>query len=316
MRTTTLGPNGPEVGRIGLGTMGMSFGYDPNGRDDDTSVQVIHRAIELGVTLLDTADVYGPFTNEELVGRAVAGRRDEVVLSTKGGQTVDDHGIHPNAGRPEQLRDAVDASLKRLGTDFIDLYFIHRIDPTVPLEESWGALAELVSAGKLRALGLSEVSLEEIRRAEAVHPVSAVQSEASLFTRRSLSEVLPYCEERGISFMPYSPLGRGVLAGAFSKPADLPDGDWRKFMPRFTEEAMAHNNAIVDVVRTVADRHGVTLSQVALAWLLEQGRYVIPIPGTKRTKYLQDNASAAEVRLTAEDIAELDALPEPLGASE
>ncbi|RLV10058.1 aldo/keto reductase [Streptomyces griseocarneus] len=316
MRTTTLGKNGPVVGRIGLGTMGMSFGYDPNGRDDDTSVKVIHRALELGVNLLDTADVYGPFTNEELVGRAIAGRRAEFVLSTKGGQTVDENGIHPNAGRPEQLRAAVDASLQRLGTDYVDLYFIHRLDPSVPLEESWGALAELVQAGKLRALGLSEVSLEEIRRAEKVHPVTAVQSEASLFTRGSLGDVLAHCNEQGIAFMPYSPLGRGVLAGAFSKPSDLPEGDWRKFLPRFSEEAMAHNDAIVDVVRGVADRHGVTLSQIALAWLLEQGEYVIPIPGTKRLKYLEDNAAGADVRLSAEDLAQLDALPEPLGASE
>ncbi|WP_058045448.1 aldo/keto reductase [Streptomyces roseifaciens] len=315
MRTTTLGKNGPEVGRIGLGTMGMSFAYDPQNRNDDASVKVIHRAIDLGVTLLDTADVYGPFTNEELVGKALAGRRDEVVLATKGGLVLDENGLALN-GRPDYLKSALEASLKRLGTDHVDVYMLHRIDPGVPVEESWGALAELVAAGKVGAIGLSEVALEDVKRAQAVHPVAVVESEASLFTRDSFGEVLPYCNEQGIAFLPYSPLGRGLLTGRFSNPADLTEDDWRRAMPRFTEEAMAANKAIVDTVATIADRHGVTLSQVALAWLVAQGEHVVPIPGTKTLAYLEQNAAAADVELTAAEIAELDALPAPVGARE
>ncbi|MGK5733971.1 aldo/keto reductase [Streptomyces sp. URMC 124] len=315
MRTTTLGKNGPEVGRIGLGTMGMSFAYDPQNRNDDASVKVIHRAIDLGVTLLDTADVYGPFTNEELVGKALAGRRDQVVLATKGGLVLDENGLSLN-GRPDYLKQALEASLKRLGTDHVDVYMLHRIDPGVPVEESWGALAELVAEGKAGAIGLSEVALEDVKRAQAVHPVAVVESEASLFTRDSFGEVLPYCNEQGIAFLPYSPLGRGLLTGRFSNPADLTEDDWRRAMPRFTEEAMAANKAIVDTVATIAERHGVTLSQVALAWLVAQGEHVVPIPGTKTLAYLEQNAAAADVELTAAEIAELDALPAPVGARE
>ncbi|MEK8172833.1 aldo/keto reductase [Streptomyces sp. M19] len=313
MRATTLGRSGPEVGRIGLGTMGMSFGYDPHGRDDDTSVKVIHRALDLGVTLIDTADIYGPFTNEELVGRAIAGRRDEVVLSTKGGQVVDETGIHPSRGRPEQLRAAVDASLRRLGTDHVDLYFLHRIDPAVPLEESWGALGEIAATGKVRALGLSEVSLEELRRAEAVHPVNAVQSEMSLFTRASADTVVPYCVEHGIAFLPYSPLGR------VCSPARSPSR--RTFRGRLAAHpAPVHRGG--DGRQRQDRRRGprgrgparAAPGQVALAWLLAKGDHVVPIPGTKRTRYLEENAAAADLRLTAEDIAELDALP-PRGRS-
>ncbi|WP_217240380.1 aldo/keto reductase [Streptomyces sp. AC555_RSS877] len=315
MRTTTLGKNGPVVGRVGLGTMGMSFGYDPHGWDDDASVKVIHRALDLGVNLIDTADVYGPFTNEELVGRALKGRRDEVVLSTKGGLVVDENGLGLN-GTPEHLSAAVDASLRRLGVDHIDLYFLHRVDPNVPLEESWGALAEQVEAGKIRSLGLSAVTLEQVRAADAVHEVGAVESEASLFTRDAFADVVPYTVERGIAFLPFSPLGRGLLTGAFAKPADLPKDDWRSTQPRFTEEAFAHNKAIVDVVSAVAGRHGATTAQVALAWLLAKGEYIVPIPGTKTERYLEQNAGGADVQLTAEDVAELDALPEPMGAPE
>ncbi|MFG2781240.1 aldo/keto reductase [Streptomyces prunicolor] len=315
MRTTTLGKNGPVVGRVGLGTMGMSFGYDPHGWDDDASVKVVHRALDLGVNLIDTADVYGPFTNEELVGRALKGRRDEVVLSTKGGLVVDENGLGLN-GRPEYLSGAVDASLQRLGVDHIDLYFLHRVDPTVPLEESWGALAEQVKAGKIRALGLSAVSLEQVRAAETVHEVAAVESEASLFTRDAFADVLPYTVEKGIAFLPFSPLGRGLLTGAFARPGDLPKDDWRSTQPRFTEEAFAHNKAIVDAVATVAARHEATTAQVALAWLLTKGDYVVPIPGTKTERYLTQNAGGADLDLTPQDVAELDALPEPLGAPE
>ncbi|MFD4522527.1 aldo/keto reductase [Streptomyces sp. NPDC058470] len=315
MRTTTLGKNGPVVGRVGLGTMGMSFGYDPHGWDDDASVKVIHRALDLGVNLIDTADVYGPFTNEELVGRALKGRRDEVVLSTKGGLVVDENGLSLN-GSPEHLSAAVDASLQRLGVDHIDLYFLHRVDPTVPLEESWGALAEQVAAGKIRSLGLSAVTLEQVRAAESVHEVAAVESEASLFTRDAFAEVLPYTVERGIAFLPFSPLGRGLLTGALAKAADLPKDDWRSTQPRFTDEAFAHNKAIVDTVAAVAGRHSASTAQVALAWLLSKGEYVVPIPGTKTERYLEQNAGGADLDLSAEDIAELNALPEPLGAAE
>ncbi|MFB6906196.1 aldo/keto reductase [Streptomyces bacillaris] len=315
MRTTTLGTNGPSVGRIGLGTMGMSFGYDPHGWDDDASTTVIRRALDLGVNLIDTADVYGPFTNEELVGRAIKGRRDEVVLSTKGGLVVGESGLGLD-GRPEHLTAAVEASLARLGTDRIDLYFLHRVDPQVPLEDSWGALAELVAQGKIRALGLSAVTLDQVRAAQKVHEVAAVESEASLFTRDAFDDVLPYTVEQGIAFLPFSPLGRGLLTGAFTNPADLPRDDWRSTQPRFTEEAFAHNKSIVDAVRAVADRHGATPAQVALAWLLTKGEHVVPIPGTKTERYLVQNAGAAALDLTTQDVAELDALPAPLGDPE
>ncbi|MFD6950861.1 aldo/keto reductase [Nocardiopsis sp. TSRI0078] len=315
MRTTTMGGNGPEVGRVGLGTMGMSFGYDPHGRDDDRSLGVIRRALDLGVNLIDTADAYGPFTNEELVGKAIAGRRDDVVLATKGGLVVDENGLGLN-GTPEHLRAAVDGSLSRLGVDHIDLYFLHRVDPEVPLEESWGALAEAVAAGKVRSLGLSAVALDQIRRAQEVHPVSAVESEASLFTRDAFEDVLPHCRENGIAFLPFSPLGRGLLTGAFSKPSDLPQDDWRATQPRFTEEALAHNRGLVETVGRVAERHGATTGQVALAWLIAQGDHVIPIPGTKKHERLEENAGGADLVLTKEDMAELDALPAPMGAPE
>ncbi|MBO1331387.1 aldo/keto reductase [Streptomyces sp. VRA16 Mangrove soil] len=315
MRTTTLGVNGPTVGRIGLGTMGMSFGYDPQGRDDATSVSVIRQALDLGVTLIDTADVYGPYTNEELVGQALAGRREDAVLVTKGGLTMSEEGLGFN-GRPDHLRAAIDASLKRLGTDYVDLYFLHRIDPEVPLEESWGALGEIADAGKVRAIGLSEVGLAEIQRAESVRRVDAVESEMSLFTRGSMTDVLPYLRDRGIAFLPYSPLGRGLLTGRFSAPSDLTDGDWRSGLPRFTEEAMRANQAQVDAVHEVARRHEATAGQVALAWLLEQGEHIVPIPGTKNPRYLAENAAAADLVLSTADLAALDALPAPVGARE
>ncbi|NYI07426.1 aldo/keto reductase [Allostreptomyces psammosilenae] len=319
MRTTTLGSKGPEVGVIGLGCMGMTHAYDPTGRDEATSISVIHRALELGVTLIDTADVYGPFTNEDLVGKALRGRREQAVLATKVGLLV---GGAPDAnppglirnGRPEYVREAIDASLRRLGTDHVDLYQLHRVDPEVPIEETWGALAEAVAAGKALRIGLSEVSVEEIKRAQAVHPVASVQSELSLWTRDPLAEVLPYCEEQGIAFLPFSPLGRGFLAGRFASGADLPEGDWRARLPRFQDEALRANQAIVDAVKAIAARREVTPAQVALAWVVAQGEYVVPIPGTKTPKYLEDNAGAADLTLTPEDLAELDALPAPVGS--
>ena len=319
MRTTTLGSSGPQVGAVGLGCMGMTHAYDPAGRDDDTSVAVIRQAVDLGVTLIDTADVYGPFTNEELVGRALAGGlREQVVLATKVGLTYDGGNLAQGGqlvrnGRPEYVRQAIDASLRRLGTDHVDLYQLHRIDPEVPVEETWGALAEAVTAGKARRIGLSEVSVDEIRRAQSVHPVASVQSELSLWTRDPLAEVLPYCESEGIAFLPFSPLGRGFLTGSIASTDDLPADDWRRTLPRFQAEALAANQALVDAVRAIAERHGATPAQVALAWVLAQGRYVVPIPGTKTPKYLADNAGAAGLTLTAEDLARLDALPAPTG---
>ncbi|RNL81963.1 aldo/keto reductase [Halostreptopolyspora alba] len=294
--------------------MGMTFAYDPAGRDDDVSVSVIHRALDLGMTLIDTADVYGPHTNERLVGRALADRRDRAVLATKVGLEVapEKQKLVRN-GRPEHVRAAVDASLRRLGTDHIDLYQLHRVDPDVPIEETWGAMAEAVTAGKVGALGLSEVSVPEIERVTAVHPVTSVQSELSLWTRDALSEVVPFCEANGIAFLPFSPLGRGFLTGGIQSAADLQEGDMRRNNPRFQQEAIEANQALTDRVREIGERRGATSAQVALAWVRAQGRYVVPIPGTKTPRYLEDNAAAAEVTLTPEDLADLDALPAPRG---
>ncbi|MEU8132896.1 aldo/keto reductase [Streptodolium elevatio] len=320
MKTTTLGSDGPVVGVIGLGCMGMTHAYDPAGRDDETSIGVLHRAVELGVTLIDTADVYGPYTNEELVGRGLAGIRDRVVLATKVGLETKPEGERGAGmramrfnGKPEHVRRSIDESLRRLGTDHVDLYQLHRVDPEVPVEETWGALAEVVAAGKARRIGLSEVSVEEIKRAQAVHPVASVQSELSLWTRDALAEVVPYCNAQGIAFLPFSPLGRGFLTGNFATVDDLPEGDWRRGLPRFQADAIAANQALVAAVRAIADRLGATPAQVALAWVRAQGEYVVPIPGTKTPKYLADNAGASDVVLSAADLADLDALPAPEG---
>ncbi len=325
MRTTTLGSKGPEVGVIGLGCMGMTHSYDmETPRDDAISISVIHQALDLGVTLIDTADAYGPYTNEELVGCALAGgHRDRAVLATKVGlladsvQTANPGNSSPGTardGRPEHVRASIDGSLRRLGTDHVDLYQLHRVDPQVPLEETWGAMAETVAAGKARHIGLSEVTVGEIRRAQAVHPVTSVQSELSLWTRDALAEVLPHCQEQGIAFLPFSPLGRGFLTGRFSSFDDLPRDDFRRGLPRFQQDALRANLAIVGRVRQVAERAGATPAQVALAWVLAQGRQVVPIPGTKTPKYLADNVGAAGIQLSAADLAELDALPAPEGA--
>jgi aryl-alcohol dehydrogenase-like predicted oxidoreductase len=325
MRTTTLGSKGPGTGVMGLGCMGMTISYDMGTpRDDATSIAVIHQALDLGMTLIDTADVYGPFTNEELVGRALAGRhRDLAVLATKVGlvtdspQTADPGNNSPGAGRsgrPEHVRQSIDGSLRRLRTDHVDLYQLHRVDPQVPLEETWGAMAGVVAAGKARHIGLSEVTVEEIKRAQAVHPVTSVQSELSLWTRNALADVLPHCQKHGIAFLPFSPLGRGFLTGRFSSFDDLPQEDFRRGLPRFQQAALRANLAIVGRVRKIAERAGATSAQVALAWVLAQGRYVIPIPGTKTPRYLLENAGAADVELSAADLTELDALPAPEGA--
>ena len=308
-----LGPDGPEVGAVGLGCMGMSWAYGAAERDDSQSREVLRRALDLGVTLVDTADVYGPFTNEELVGSGLRGRRDEAFLATKCGLVVAEDGTVGRDGRPEHVRAAIDASLRRLGTDRVDLWQLHRVDPEVPVEETWGAMAEQVAAGKALALGMSEVGVAELDRAHAVHPVTTVQSELSLWTRDALPEVLPWCAAHGAGFLPFSPLGRGFLTGTVTA-GSFDSTDFRARNPRFTEQAMAANAALVDVVRAVAERRGATAAQVALAWVLAQGEHLVPIPGTKKVGYLEQNAAAAEVRLTAEDRAELDALPAPEGA--
>jgi aryl-alcohol dehydrogenase-like predicted oxidoreductase len=326
MQTTTLGNGGPQVGVIGLGCMGMTASYDlETARDDATSVAVIHRALELGMTLIDTADAYGPYTNEVLVGRALAdGHRGRAVLATKVGLVMgasdDTKAAGPASpgagrdGRPEHVRTSIDESLRRLGTEYVDLYQLHRVDPAVPLEETWGAMAETVGAGKARHIGLSEVSVAEIKVAQSVHPVSTVQSELSLWTRDVLAEVLPYCREQGIGLLPFAPLGRGFLAGRFASFDDLPQDDFRRKLPRFQQDALRANLAIVARVRQVADRLGVTPAQVALAWVLAQGAQVVPIPGTKTPKYLEENAGAGAVTLTSADLAELDEMPAPEGS--
>jgi aryl-alcohol dehydrogenase-like predicted oxidoreductase len=324
MRTTTLGKDGPRVGVIGLGCMGMTHSYDlETPRDNATSIAVIHQALDLGMTLIDTADVYGPYTNEELVGRALDGsHRDRAVLATKVGLTGDtvqvanpgssSPGLARN-GRPEHIRRAIDASLRRLRTGYVDLYQLHRVDPQVPLEETWGAMAETVAAGKARQIGLSEVSVDEIERAQAIHPVASVQSELSLWTRDALAEVLPYCQLHGIAFLPFSPLGRGFLTGRFASADDLPTEDFRRGLPRFQREALRANLAIVGQVREVARRTAATPAQVALAWVLAKGEHVVPIPGTKTPAYLAENASAAGLTLNTTDLADLDAVPAPVG---
>ncbi|HET6551667.1 MAG TPA: aldo/keto reductase [Solirubrobacter sp.] len=306
---------GRDVGPIGLGCMGMSWAYDAAERDDAESVAVIRRALDIGVTLLDTADVYGPFTNEELVGRALEGRRDEAVLATKCGFVVEDVAeyVLRRDGRPEHVRSAAEGSLRRLQTDVIDLYQLHRVDPDVPLEETWGAMAEQVQAGKARALGMSEVGVDELERAHAIHPVAAVQSEASLWTRDAFAEVIPWCASHGAAFLAFAPLGRGFLTGALA-PQQFPPGDFRKNNPRFQRDAMQANVALVEGVKTIAGRRGVTPAQVALAWLLAQGDHIVPIPGTKRRARLEENAAAAALTLTSDDLSELEALPEAFGA--
>ena len=297
--------------RIGLGCMPMSFGY-VDAASDDTPERVIGRALDLGVTMFDTADVYGPFTNEDLVGRALEGRRDEATIATKVGLVVGPSGGYPltRDARPERIVEQVHGSLKRLRTDTIDIYYLHRVDDLVPLEESWGAMASLVEAGLVRALGLSEVGVHELDRAHAIHPVAAVQSELSLWTRDPLEEVVPWCAEHGAAFVPFSPLGRGFLTGTISE-ARFDASDFRSSNPRFTNEAIEANQQIVTVVRTVAERRGATPAQVAIAWTLAQGEHVLPIPGTKRIRYLEENVGAADLTLSDDELVALDAAPPP-----
>lgn len=305
MRTRALGSQGLQVSSEGLGCMGMSEFY---GRaDEDEAIATIHRALELGVTLLDTADMYGPFTNEKLVGRAIADRRDRVVLATKFGNERREDGSWVGInGKPEYVRSACEASLARLGVEHIDLYYQHRVDQSVPIEETVGAMAELVSEGKVRYLGLSEASPQTIRRAHAVHPISALQTEYSLWSRDPEEQILPTVRELEIGFVAYSPLGRGFLSGRYRKPEDLPEDDFRRHHPRFQGENFTHNLELVERVEQIAQEKQVTAGQLALAWVLSRGDDIVPIPGTKRRSYLEENVAAAEIELSGEDLDRLD----------
>jgi aryl-alcohol dehydrogenase-like predicted oxidoreductase len=306
METIALGTQGLEVSRQGLGCMGMSDFYGPG--DDDESSATIHRALDLGVTFFDTSDMYGPHTNEVLVGKALAGRRDEAVIATKFGivRDPDDPSKRAISGRPEYVRQACDGSLTRLGVDHIDLYYQHRVDPDTPIEETVGAMAELVAQGKVRFLGLSEAAPDTIRRAHAVHPISALQTEYSVWSRDPEREILPTLRELGIGFVPYSPLGRGFLTGTMRSLDDLDESDFRRYQPRFQGDNLADNIAIVEVIDQLASAKGCTPGQVALAFVHAAGRDVAPIPGTKRRVYLEENVAALDVELTEEDLAVLD----------
>ncbi|CAJ60977.1 MULTISPECIES: aldo/keto reductase [Frankia] len=308
MRRVALGSQGLEVSVQGLGCMGMSEFYGAG--DDAESVATIHRALDLGVTLLDTADMYGPHRNEELVGRAIADRRDEVVLATKFGIVRDpaDPAVRGVNGRPEYVRSACDASLRRLGVDHIDLYYQHRVDPSVPIEETVGAMAELVAAGKVRYLGLSEAAPTTIRRAHAVAPITALQTEFSIWSREPEAEILPTLRELGIGFIAYSPLGRGFLTGAFRSAADFAADDFRRNLPRMSGDNLAANLAVLAEVDELAAEKGVTPAQLALAWVHQQGDDVVPIPGTKRRRYLEDNVAAAGIALTPAEAQRLGAV--------
>ncbi|HKW44570.1 MAG TPA: aldo/keto reductase [Candidatus Eremiobacteraceae bacterium] len=305
MKTRILGNAGPSVSALGLGCMGMSEFYGT--KDDAESIATIHRALELGCYFLDTADMYGPFTNERLVGKAIEGKRDQVFLATKFGNERAENGewIRIN-GTPEYVHKACDASLQRLGVDHIDLYYQHRVDKTVPIEETVGAMKELVDAGKVHHLGLSEASVATIHRAHAVHRITALQTEYSLFTRDVESEILPACRELGIGFVAYSPLGRGLLTGQISSTAELAPDDFRGRHPRFQDDNLKRNLAVVDVLKKIAKEKGITPSQLALAWLLHQGDDVVPIPGTKRRKWLEENWAASDVVLSKDELARID----------
>ena len=317
MNTRTLGPQGPEVSAIGLGCMGMSAFYGST--DEPEALRTLHRALDLGCNFLDTSDMYGPHTNEQLLGKVLADRRDEAFLATKFGiRIVPGEGDAPWRrvidGSPEYVRSACEASLQRLQVDHIDLYYQHRVDPNTPIEETVGAMAALVAEGKVRHIGLSEASAETIRRAHAVHPITAVQSEYSLWTRDVEDDVLPTLEELGIGLVAYSPLGRGFLCGRFSSPEELDEGDFRRYGPRFTGDNLEQNLQLAERVRELAAEKGVTPGQLALAWVLGRGEHIVPIPGTKRVTYLEENLAAADVKLSAEEAERIaDAVPAAAG---
>ncbi|MEI8083508.1 MAG: aldo/keto reductase [Actinomycetes bacterium] len=320
MKKRTIGSD--QVGEIGLGCMGMSFAYGP--ADDKESLTVFDRAMELGVDHWDTADMYGGGANEELLARALSGRRDQVFLATKFGNVFDrtltthQDQVREGAGwivdgTGQYARACLERSLRRLGVDHIDLYYLHRVDDRVPIEDTVGAMADLVREGKIRNIGLSEVSEATLRRAQAVHPIAAVQNEFSLWTRDFATDVLPTCKELGVAFVPYSPLGRGFLTGSFNSPADIGEGDWRAYNPRFQGENFAANLRMVDVITLIAKSHGATPAQVALAWVLAQGDHVAPIPGTKRVRYLEQNAAASDLRLEPAELTVLTDLGDASG---
>jgi aryl-alcohol dehydrogenase-like predicted oxidoreductase len=315
MNKRTLGPGGPAVSQIGLGCMGMSAFY--GAADEGEALATLARALDLGCNFLDTSDMYGPYTNEELVGRAIAQRRDDVFLATKFGiKLVSEDNLIDRVidGRPEYVREACDASLRRLKVDQIDLYYQHRVDPNTPIEETVGAMAELVAAGKVRYLGLSEASAQTIRRAHAVHPITAVQTEYSLWTRDVEEEILPTLQELGIALVAYSPLGRGFLSGRFTSPEELDEGDYRRFGPRFTGDNLQANLELAARVRELAHERGITPGQLAIAWVLHRAPHIVPIPGTKRVAYLEENLAAADVALSDEDAQLIaDALPAAAG---
>ena len=307
MKSRTLGNHGLVVSALGLGCMGMSEFY--SGRDDGAATATIHRALELGITLLDTADMYGPFTNEELVGRAIADRRDRVLVATKFGNVRSPQGAFLGiSGKPDYVRSACEGSLRRLGVDHIDLYYQHRVDPNTPIEDTVGAMSELVREGKVRFIGLSEAAPATIRRAQRVHPITALQTEYSLWSRDVEDEILPTVRELGIGFVAYSPLGRGFLTGRFRTIDDLPADDYRRNSPRFQGENFQRNRDLVRHIESLARQKQCTPSQLALAWLLARGNDIVPIPGTKRVTYLEENVGALDVTLTAEDLARIDAI--------
>lgn len=314
MHTRSLGPD-LRVSAVGLGAMGMSMSYGPNPGDREAMIGVLRGAVDLGVTFVDTALVYGPYVNEELVGEALAPVRDQVVIATKFGWHIEDGAMAGLDSRPEQIRRVADASLRRLRTDVIDLFYQHRVDPDVPIEDVAGTVGELVAEGKVRAFGLSEAGAATIRRAHAVHPVAAVQSEYSLWTRDPEPEVLPTCAELGIGFVPFSPLGKGFLTGTVDASTTFADDDIRRRVPRFTEENRTANQALVDHVRALADSKGATPGQVALAWLLAQQPWVVPIPGTRRIERVAENAGATALALSADEIADLDGLAARVGVA-